>query len=199
MITTLANQTLATQQSHPLAPPPHPGTHPRPAEGPDGSTDRECAVILMPVTEHADGPSNDDVWYELAEHGLHHYTVQTANAVGTGPEAAWSEWADAPSAYIALESRLPDHPDRDAALIWDAEQGWAVAVETGCGEDLLITASLGGDVLPPPETVAAFVRAVLTGRHTGMRGCPRGAVSDDLTRRLVDWAGHEPTLDNRTG
>jgi hypothetical protein len=157
-------------------------------------------VILMPVTEHADGPTNDDdVWHELAEHGLHHYIAQTAHAVGTGPEAAWSEWADAPSAYIALESRLLEHPGRDAALIWAAERGWAVAVETGCGEDLLIAASLDGDVLPPPESVAAFVRAVLTGRHTDTRGRPNAAVSADLTRRLVDWAGHEPTLDNRTG
>lgn len=156
-------------------------------------------MILMPVTEHADGPTDDNVWHELAEHGLHHYTAQTAAAVGAGPEAAWSEWADAPSAYIALEGRLPDHPDRDAALIWAAEQGWAVAVETGCGEDLLITASLGGDVLPPPNTVALFVRAVMTGRHTDTRVPPRAAVSADLTRRLVDWAGRAPTRDNRTG
>lgn len=191
--------TLATQQPHHPAPPPHPGTHPRPADGLGGCPDRECAVILMPVTEHADGPTDDDVWHELAEHGLHHYIAQTANAMGTGSEAAWSEWADAPSAYIALESRLPDHPDRDAALIWAAEQGWAVAVETGCGEDLLITASLGGDVLPPPATVAAFVRAVMTGRHTDTRVPPSTAVRADLTRRLIDWAEPEPTLDNRTG
>ena len=153
----------------------------------------------MPVTEHAGGPTDDDVWHQLAEHGLHHYTAQTANAVGTGPEAAWSEWADAPSACIALESRLPDHPNRDTALIWAAEQGWAVAVETGCGEDLLITASLSGDVLPPPDTVAAFVRAVMTGRHTDTRVPPSTAESADLIRRLIDWAEHEPTLDNRTG
>lgn len=157
-------------------------------------------MILMPVTEHADGLTDDDVLHELAEHGLRHYTARTAAAVGTGPEAAWSEWADAPSAYIALEGRLPDHPDRDAALIWAAERGWAVAVETGCGEDLLIIASLGGDVLPPPETVAAFVRAVLASRwHTDARGRPSAAASADLTRRLVDWAGHELTLDDRTG
>lgn len=156
-------------------------------------------MILVPVTEHADGPTDDDVWHELAELGLHHYTARTAAAVGAGPEAAWSEWADAPSAYIALASRLPDHPDRDAALIWAAESGWAVAVETGCGEDLLITASLAGDVLPPPDTVAAFVRAVLDCRHTGTGGRTSAGVSADLTRRLVDWAGHEPTPDSRTG
>jgi hypothetical protein len=191
--------TLATQQPHHPGPPPHPGTHPRPAQDPGGATDRACAVILRPIAEHADGPTDDDVWHELAGHGLHQYITRTAAAVGAGPEAAWSEWADAPSAYIALGDRLPDHPDRDAALIWAAERGWAVAVETGCGEDLLITASLGGDVLPPPETVAAFVRGVFCGRHTGIRGRTRAVASADLTRRLVDWAGQEPTLDNRTG
>ncbi|HEY4023412.1 MAG TPA: hypothetical protein VGM75_32340 [Pseudonocardiaceae bacterium] len=121
----------------------------------------------MPVTEDADVPTDDDGWHELAEHGLHHYTAQTANAVGTGPEAAWSEWPTRP----APTSR------------WRA----------GC------PSALAGDVRPPPETVAAFVRAVLTGRHTDPRGRPSAAVSADLTRRLVDWAGHEPTLDNRTG
>jgi integrase-like protein/uncharacterized protein DUF6292 len=61
----------------------------------------------MPVTEHTDGPVDDEVLHELAEHGLRHYIAQTANAVGVGPEAAWCEWADAPSAYIALDRRLP--------------------------------------------------------------------------------------------
>jgi hypothetical protein len=92
-------------------------------------------TLAMPVTEHTGGPPDDEVPHELAEHGLRHYTAQTANAVGSGPEAAWCEWADAAGAYIALDHRLPAHPDRDAALIWTAERGWAVAVETGCGED----------------------------------------------------------------
>ena len=110
-----------------------------------------------------------------SEHGLRLYTAQTANAVGAGPEAAWCEWADAPGAYIPLDHRLPEHPHRDAALIWAAEHGWAVAVETGCGEDLLIAASLGGDVLPAPDTVAAWVRAVVTNRQADAFACPRAA------------------------
>ena len=151
-----------------------------------------------PVTEHTDR-ADDDVWHELAEHGLRRYTARTAAAVGAGPGAAWSEWADAPRAYIALEGRLPDHPDRDAALIWAAEHGWAVAVETGCGEDLLITASLDGDVLPEPEAVAAFVRAELAGRRADMCARTRAAAAGDCTRRLVDWAGRESPLEDQTG
>jgi hypothetical protein len=153
----------------------------------------------QPCTGLTDGPSDDEFLPELAEHGLRRYTARTAAAVGAGPEAAWCECADLPSAYIALDRRLPDHPDRDAALIWAAERGWAVAVETGCGEDLLITASLGGDVLPAPVTVAAFVRAVLAGRPPDTRGRPSTAGSADLTRRLANWAGHGPAPDDRTG
>ncbi|MBB4965500.1 DUF6292 family protein [Saccharothrix violaceirubra] len=151
----------------------------------------------MPVIRHADDSADDEVRPELAEHGLRHYTARIASAVGAGAEAAWCEWADAPSAYIALDHRLSDYPDRDAALIWAAERGWAVAVETGCGEDLLITAPLGGDVLPAPETVATWVRAVLAGKHADTPRRPCAAASTDVIRRLANWAGHEPTLDGR--
>jgi hypothetical protein len=155
-------------------------------------------VILMPATGYPAGLANEEILHEQAERGLRHYTARIAAAVGTGPEAAWCEWADAPSAYVALDRKLPGHPDRDTALIWAAERGWAVAVEAGCGEDLLITASLGGDVLPPPETVATWVRAVLAGRHCGARGRPNGATGVDLAHRLADWAGHGPRIDDRT-
>ncbi|MEV4318753.1 DUF6292 family protein [Actinocrispum sp. NPDC049592] len=138
----------------------------------------------MPVVEQAD----DEILPELAERGLRHYTARVAAAVGAGPEAAWCEWADAPSAYIALDQRLPGHPDRDAALIWTAERGWAVAVETGCGEDLLITAALGGDVLPAAATVAAWLRAVRSGKRVSAQGHRSAAVSTDVTHRLANWA-----------
>lgn len=144
--------------------------------------------LHSPVQAATGSPADDEILHELAEHGLRQYIAQTASAVGAKPEAVWCEWADAPSAYIALEDRLPGHPARDPALIWSAERGWAVAVETGCGEDLLITASLGGDVLPPPDTVAAFVRAVLADRHTDARRRPNTAAETNLTRRLADWA-----------
>ncbi|MEU6154334.1 DUF6292 family protein [Actinosynnema sp. NPDC047251] len=157
----------------------------------------------MPVVEHADGPGGDEVLPELAEHGLRHYTARIAAAVGAGAEAAWCEWADAPSAYIALDQRLPGHADGDVALIWAAERGWALAVEAGCGDDLLITASLDGDVLPAPDTVATWFRAVLTGRHADAHQHPttqaNAAASTDVTRRLAKWAGHEPTFDSRDG
>ncbi|KAA2252459.1 hypothetical protein F0L68_36075 [Solihabitans fulvus] len=161
-------------------------------------------MIRTPAAGHVDGPAEEDVLHELAEHGLRRYTAQVAAVVGVGSEAAWCEWADVASAYIALEDRLPDYPDRDTALTWDAERGWTVIVETGCGEDLLITASLDGDVLPPPDTVAAWVRAAVTDRHSGARGCcgtpahAHAAVRAEVANRLADWAGNGPTLDDRT-
>lgn len=176
--------TLIAQQPHRPAHPQRPTGHRR-VDHAGGFADR---VILMPVTEPTDGQADDDVLHELAEHGLRHYVAQVAATVGAGSGAAWCEWSDAPSAYIALECGLPGYPDRDAALTWAAERGWAVAVETACGEDLLITAFLDGDVLPPPQTVAAWVRAVLAGRHADAGGRSSTAVGADLVGRLADWA-----------
>lgn len=158
-------------------------------------------IAEQPAARRADGPAQDDVLLDLAERGLRRYAAQVAAAVGTGPEGVWCEWADAPSAYIALDHRIPDYPDRDAALTWAAEQGWAIAVETGCGEDLLMTACLAGDVLPPPRTVGTWVRAVLAGRRAPCSATVHAgaAVDADLVGRLANWTGHWETVDDRTG
>ncbi|MEC3982766.1 DUF6292 family protein [Amycolatopsis sp. H20-H5] len=54
------------------------------------------------------------------------------------------------SAYDALEHRHPDYPDRDLALLWDERHGWAAAIETHCGEDLIVLRYLAGDTITPP-------------------------------------------------
>jgi hypothetical protein len=145
-------------------------------------------VEQPPHAVHTDGPADDELLHELAEHGLRRYTAQVAMAIGTGPEAAWCEWADAPSAYIAVDGRLPEHPDRDAALTWTAERGWAVAVEPARGDDMLVTAALTGDVLPPADVVATWLRAVLAGRRTHPRPRPIVAARANLAHRLANWA-----------
>ncbi|PKW00178.1 hypothetical protein ATK30_0265 [Amycolatopsis echigonensis] len=186
---------LAPEQPNRTGRPSHPAVFPGRTEDPG----REHAVVLMPLIEPADGPGNGEVPPELAERGLRRYTARIAAAVGAGAEAAWCEWADAPSAYIALDQQLPGHPGRDAALIWAAESGWSVAVETGCGEDLLITAELGGDVLPAPEAVATWFRAVLAGKSADTHRRPASAESTDIVHRLANWARDEPILDGRNG
>lgn len=195
--TTLLTTALFTEQTHHPAHLPYSAAHRGRVDQSSGSADRKDAVIRMPSTADTHGPA-DDVLHERAEHGLRRYTTEVAAALGSGPEATWCEWADAPSAYIALEPKMPGYPDRDTALTWSAEHGWAVTVETGCGEDLLITASLDGDVLPAPHTVATWARAALEGRHTNTQSHPSPAAGTDLTHRVADWASHDPTLDDRT-
>jgi uncharacterized protein DUF6292 len=184
--------TLAIGQHHPV-------THPVPVNRPSPPVDRRGAAVPMPVIGQVDEAADDDVLHEQAERGLRDYTGQIAAAVGVEPAAAWCEWADAPSIYIALDQKLPEHPGRDVALLWTAENGWAVTIETGCGEDLLIVATLGGDVLPAPQTVISFVRAVLAGQQTVTSEGTRATVNAELTRRLANWAARRPTVAGRTG
>lgn len=197
-MTTTLPTTPITEQPYRPAHPPYSAAYNGRVDHFCGSADRKRTVIQMPLTADTHGPADDEVLHEMAEHGLRRYTIQVAAALGSGPEATWCEWADVPSAYIALERRMPHYPDRDTALTWSAEHGWAVTVETGCGEDLLITASLDGDLLPAPQTVAAWARAVLAGRHTHARSRPNPTAGTNLTRRVADWARRDPTPGDRT-
>jgi len=90
--------------------------------------------------------------------GLHHYIRLVGHALGLGGEGSYVQADEPASAYIALDGRLRRFPDRDVALLWEETEGWSAAVETHSGEDLLVVAYLGQDVLSPPETVAAWVR-----------------------------------------
>lgn len=199
MTATLAAETIPTESRHRTIYRLHPRAQPRRAESPGGPANRDCPVNLMTVTERTDGAADNEALHQRAERGLRRYAAQTAKAVGIEPEAVWCEWADARSAYVPLDHRLPEQPHRDTALVWTPEHGWAITVETGCGEDMLIIASLDGDVLPAPDTVAAWVRAVVAGQDTGKRACPRTSAGDtNLARRLASWARHELTVDDKT-
>ncbi|CAL9542583.1 hypothetical protein SUDANB95_04226 [Actinosynnema sp. ALI-1.44] len=93
---------------------------------------------------------------------LRRYVERIGDALDLSGEC-WCYDAGPPAtAYLALEGRLPTHPDRDVALVWDERQGWSVAVETGCGEDLLVVADLPG-VVPRVEVVARFATRLLHG------------------------------------
>jgi hypothetical protein len=89
---------------------------------------------------------------------LHHYVRSVSHALGLRGEGSYVQPDEPASAYIALDGRLSRFPDRDVALLWEETQGWSAAIETHSGADLLVVAHLGHDVLPPPETVAAWVR-----------------------------------------
>jgi hypothetical protein len=131
--------------------------------------------------------------------GLTGYLAAVSAAVGVGEESCTVD-LDAPaSAYIALDLRLPRHPGRDTALLWDERHGWAFAVETRSGEELPVLAYLGLERLPAPARVRGFVAEVRAG--TSGRPVPPELPGDraDLLARLrchrrsglvvIDWRG----------
>ena len=122
-----------------------------------------------------------------AERGLRDYVHRIATELNLGPEATYSEFADVATAYIALDHQLCDKPDRDLALIWDECQGWALAVETGCGEDLLVLYWYGSDLVPDPQEVAYFVRLALAGEW-GDSMPPPWRHHGTLHARLTEYA-----------
>lgn len=101
-----------------------------------------------------------------AERGLRHYVNLVTDALGLPRHGTYVSLETPANAYVALDGRLATHPARDVALLWDEQHGWSVAVETHGGADLLVLTYLGGDVLPEPAAVAAFVRDVFTGTHS---------------------------------
>ncbi|HEU5473613.1 MAG TPA: DUF6292 family protein [Actinophytocola sp.] len=121
--------------------------------------------------------------------GLRHYVALVAEAIElSGP--GWTVQLDSPvSVYLPLDARLPAFPTRDTALVWHELHGWALAVETG--EDRMVVAYHGLDVLPPPHEVAEFTTRLLTAttRGPGPGNPPHLRAPDDagLTRRLAAY------------
>lgn len=92
--------------------------------------------------------------------GLHRYVRRVSHALGLRGESSYVQ-ADAPtSAYIALDERFSAYPDHDVALLWDERHGWSAAIEPHTGTDLLPVARLGEEVVPAPETVAAWTKSL---------------------------------------
>jgi Family of unknown function (DUF6292) len=152
------------------------------------STDDVVTTGLDGGEEHADADSRvlDAV---RAERGLRRYVCCVAEGLGAGLEGVWSELADEAAAYVALDERLPSRPGRDVALVWDDRRGWAVAVETGSGEDLLMVAWYGPELLPAPKDVVRFTRGVLSGRigESAPQPAVRAAVRQRARIRLAGW------------
>jgi hypothetical protein len=138
------------------------------------------------VTATLDIALNDQ---HLAEQALRTYLTAVGAEVGIGLESVTIDHETPTSAYLALDTRLPDHPDRDTALVWDERYGWAAAVETHSGEDLLVIAYLGGEsITPQPWHVKGFLEALTQGHRAGLPTPPaiRAATTmDDLYRHLI--------------
>jgi uncharacterized protein DUF6292 len=86
---------------------------------------------------------------------LRDYLAEVSAELGVGLESCcWG--SEAPAwAYMALDWRLGG---RDVALIWDEQDGWAIATEEAARDtDLRVVAHLDGELTPAPSTVAEFV------------------------------------------
>ncbi|MEQ0558010.1 DUF6292 family protein [Amycolatopsis sp. NEAU-NG30] len=143
------------------------------------------------------------------DHGLHRgltgYLAAVSAAVGVGEESCTVDLDDPASAYVALDLRLARHPGRDTALLWDECHGWSLAMETHSGEDLLVLAYLGRELVPAPSRVGAFVAAVRAAGGAAAPPAPpdlrgdRGELLDRLLRHRRDrWDTTVPFL-TRTG
>jgi hypothetical protein len=144
----------------------------------------------------SEGGENMHWEYDSTEiRGLREYIELVADAVGLG-DPSWFVQTDQPAnAYIALAERLPLFPNRDVALLWDEDTGWALGLEstlesTSSGE-LLVLRRLCDEVVPSPEDVAAAVREAFA-RPSARVPDPalrRGAGRAALLARLSNYAG----------
>jgi hypothetical protein len=127
--------------------------------------------------------------------GLHGYVRQVCRALGLRGECSYVQ-ADGPaSAYVALDERLRGYPDHDVALVWDEHHGWSAAIETHSGDELPVVASLGQDLLPAPEIVAAWTRDLFLATGDAVRHGERPVLpgADTMRRRLSAYLGtHVP-------
>lgn len=93
--------------------------------------------------------------------GLERYVRLVTKALGLRGDGSYVHAGDPANAYIALDGRFSHFPGRDVALLWDEQRGWSAAVETSSSAELLTVAHLYGDVMPPPQEVAAWARHLL--------------------------------------
>ncbi|OXM45473.1 DUF6292 family protein [Amycolatopsis alba] len=121
--------------------------------------------------------------------GLAGYLAAVSAAVGVGQESCAMDLDHPASAYIALDQRLPRHPERDMALLWDERHGWAFSMETHSGEDLLVLAYFGGELVPSPDAVGRFVTAIQAAGGASTAPVPPAprADRDHVKARLLQY------------
>jgi hypothetical protein len=127
----------------------------------------------------------------LPARGLRRYVRLVGELLGLSGPSSYFQLESPVTAYLALEGRTPDFPDHDVALLWDEKRGWAAAIESQGGSELITLSYLGTDVLSPPQVVARFARQFLAGDSLGRLDplCVRSADTvDDLPRRLAGYA-----------
>ena len=110
---------------------------------------------------------------------LRAYMRAVADRLGVGIESGTVDLDPPVSFYLAIEGRAPSHPDRDLALLWSEQHGWAVAVEAHAGEELMVLGYLGGlSPIAEPAEVEKFVAAVQAGWRPASRPPEFGPTTD---------------------
>ncbi|MBB3663559.1 anti-anti-sigma factor [Prauserella sediminis] len=138
---------------------------------------------------------------DSTQRGLRRYVEVVAAGLGLEAAAAWSDVDDrTATAYIALDGELPGMEGREVALVWDGRTGWAVGAETHSGEDLVIRAWYGAELLPEPDAVVRFVRELTGGRPVGLdvppepSGHPHAAQIVRARLQAAAWSDREPHM-----
>ena len=120
--------------------------------------------------------------------GFERYVQRVAVGVGAGIEQ-WCCRREHPlEAYIALDRTVPRFPGREGALLWEETCGWALAVETRSGEDLIVLGYLGEHAVPTPDAVADFAATLGTRSPHWVMNSPL-ADSDETARELRSYSG----------
>ncbi|KAA0019459.1 DUF6292 family protein [Antrihabitans cavernicola] len=93
------------------------------------------------------------------------YVESIAAAVGSGTEHCYCSPCKR-EAYVVVCTRSENaFPGREVALIWDADNGWGLAVETYSGEDMILLGRTDAEPMPTPDTVAALCADLLDAPH----------------------------------
>jgi hypothetical protein len=137
---------------------------------------------------------------DAAESALRAYVRAVAAALGVPDESTCAMAGKPATAYIAIEERLPGFPDRDLALLWEDTQGWAAAIETHSGEDVIVVSYLGTEIVPAPQEVVTFLRALLADKQPGRIDPPNFEPCPDLVEHLAThgYAGTHQSMTTRS-
>ncbi|GAA2686599.1 MULTISPECIES: DUF6292 family protein [Actinosynnema] len=152
---------------------------------------QDVAGARRPTSPRKGTSPRDGGAHALAE-ALDDYVRAVAEAVEVPPDGTSSEVTDTATAYLALGCRSEAHPGRDLMLVWSAAHGWVVSVETSPDEEPVVLSRSTGDLVPPPEAVAALVADAVSERD----------VHDWTPLLLVgdaDWSGLAERMRRRAG
>jgi hypothetical protein len=119
-------------------------------------------------------------WESWTQRGLREYFRMVADACGV--EAFSVQFDPSLSGYLPLDTRVPEFPDLDVALVWDESTGWCSVRETPTNE-LVVLSYLGAGVLPAPNEVAAFAANPTVGTSA-----PVVVAGVDVHDRLAKYA-----------